>query len=256
MPPELSGMVPRDVHLSAMGRAVAALVTVLVVASLGAVIVMAIAVVTAVDRRERAVADARTVAVERTRGDHPRRIVRYEFEVDGRSFAGRTRLRQADQRTVLQGTSIPVEYVVSDPGVNWVRGYEPRGVPLWTIPLVSGVLLIMAAAIARELRRSWVLLSEGRAVQARVLSQKKVTRDKHTAYQITCEFRDLSGARHTMRYDDTSKAPPAVGAALTVVYHRDDPRRHAVYPFQLVRPTRAPEPARRRRASFVVQRNR
>jgi hypothetical protein len=252
LPSELTGMVPRDVQLSAAGRTAAAIVAALIAAALGAAIVMTIAI--AGGPRERAIVDAQTVIVERTRGEHPRRIVSYRFVVDGGSFQGRTRLREGDHRDVFQGTLIPVEYVASDPNVNWVRGYEPRGIPPWAIPLVSGSLLAVAAAIARGLRRGWVLLSEGRAVQAWVLSQKKVRRDKHTAYEITCEFRDLSGAMHTMRYD-ALKAPPPVGAALTVVYHRDDPRWHAVYPLRFVRPTRAPQRAqrtsRRRSSSFL-----
>ena len=129
----------------------------------------------------------------------------------------------------------------------------PRGVPLWVIPLIPASLLVAVAGIARGLRRNWMLLSEGRAAQGRVISQKKVHRDKHTAYQITCEFRDLSGALHTMRYD-VMKAPPAIGAELTIVYHRDDPRWHAVYPLRLVRPVRAPQPSRRtrRRNAFFL----
>ena len=130
----------------------------------------------------------------------------------------------------------------------------PRGVPPWVIPLVPASLLVAAAGIVHGLRRNWMLLSEGRAAQARVVSQKKVHRDKHTAYQITCEFRDLSGALHTMRYD-VMKAPPAIGTELTIVYHRDDPRWHAVYPLRLVRPVRAPQPSRRTRrrsASFLA----
>ena len=130
----------------------------------------------------------------------------------------------------------------------------PRGVPLWAIPLIPASLLVAVAGIVRGLRRSWMLLSEGRAAQARVVNQKKVRRDNRTAYQITCEFRDLSGAIHTMRYD-VMKAPPSLGSEMTVVYHRDDPRRHAVYPFRLVRPVRAPQPASRtrtRRSSFLA----
>lgn len=245
LPSELAGMVPRDVQLSSAGRIVAALAAALIVAAFGTALGMSVAVARGGERRERALVDARTVAVERTRGEHPRRIVSYGFELEGGSYQGRTRLREGDRRDLFQGTLIPVEYVVSDPKLNWIRGYEPRGVPPWAIPLVSVSLLAAAAATARGLRRSWRLLSEGRAVEARVLSQKKVRRDKHTAYEIACEFRDLSGATHTMRYD-VLKAPPSVGTALTILYHRDDPRWHGVYPLRYVRPTRAPQRARRR----------
>lgn len=123
----------------------------------------------------------------------------------------------------------------------------PRGVPLWAIPLVPASLLVATAGIVHGLRRSWMLLSEGRPALALVTSQKKVHRDKHTAYEITCEFLDLSGAMHTMRYDAT-KSPPPIGSELAIVYHRDDPRWHAVYPLRLVRPVRAPQPARRSRS--------
>jgi hypothetical protein len=253
LPSELAGMVPRDVRLSSAGRIVAALVAALIAAALAAAIAMSIAVGSGDRRRERVLVDAQAVSVDRTRGEHPRRNVSYRFLVEGRAYEGRTRLREADHREVFRGTLIPVEYVPSDPAENWIRGYEPRGVPPWAIPLVSGLLLAAAAGVARGLRRSWVLLSEGRAVEARVLSQKKVQRDKHTAYEITCEFRDLSGALHSMRYD-VPKAPPPVGTALTIVYHRDDPRWHAVYPLRLVRPARVPQRARRtsrRRSTFL-----
>jgi hypothetical protein len=253
LPSELAGMVPRDVRLSSAGRVVAALAAALMAAAVAAAIALSIAVAGGREHRERVLVDAQTISVDRTGGEHPRRIVSYRFAVDDRSYQGRTRLREGDHREVFQGTLIPVEYVASDPAENWIRGYEPRGVPPWTIPLVSGSLLAAAAGVARGLRRSCVLLSEGRAVEARVLSQKKVQRDKHSAYEITCEFRDLSGALHSMRYD-VLKAPPAVGTALTIVYHRDDPRWHAVYPLRNVRPARAPQRARRtsrRRSSFL-----
>lgn len=253
VPPELSGMIPRDVQLSPAGRTLAALVAALIMAALVAAIAMSVAAATAAERGPRASVDARALRVERTRGERPRRIVSYTFSIDGRTYGGRTTLRERDHRDVFQGTLLPVEYVVSNPGVNWIRGYERGGLPVWLIPLVSISLLAAAGGIARLLRRSWVLLSEGRAVQARVLSQRKVRRDKHPAYEITSEFRDLSGARHTMRYD-VLKAPPAVGSTLTVVYHRDDPRWHAVYPLQLVRPTRAPQPPTRTAGTHAERR--
>jgi hypothetical protein len=81
-------------------------------------------------------------------------------------------------------------------------------------------------------------MSEGRGVQGRVIGQKKVHRDKHTAYQITCSFQDFSGATRTMHYD-VAKAPPAAGTPITIVYHRDNPRWVRVYPMKFVRPARA-----------------
>ena len=254
-PSELTGTVPRDVRLSASGIAVAVVVSLMAVGALVSAIVMSIATLRAREPRERVTVSAQTLAVEQRRGEHPRRIVTYSFEVNGRSFQGRTRLQERDRREFLRGTPIPIEYVASDPELSWVVGYEPGGVPPWAVPLLSGALLAAAAGITWRLRRDWVLLSEGRAALARVTSPKKVHRDKHTAYEITTVFQDLSGATHTMRYD-ASKTPPPVGTLVAIVYHRDNPRWNTVYPLKFVRPSRAPVRARpsrgERAASFLA----
>jgi hypothetical protein len=237
-PSELTGMVPRDVRFTSAGIAVVAIVCLLVLGALVSAILLSIDVARARHPRERASTLAQTVAVEVRRGEHPRRGVSYRFEVDGRAFAGRATLRERDRRDLFEGGTIQVEYIRSDPSMNWVTGYEPRPVPAWAVPLVAGVLIALAGAIAWHLRRDWVLMSEGRGVQGRVIGQKKVHRDKHTAYQITCSFQDFSGATRTMHYD-VAKAPPAAGTPITIVYHRDNPRWNRVYPLKFVRPARA-----------------
>jgi hypothetical protein len=237
LPSELTGMVPRDVRFTASGIVVVALVCVLVLGAVTSAVLLSIQVARTRHPRERASTLAQTVAVELRDGEHPRRTVRYQFDVNGRAFTGRMTLPERDRRNVLEGAPIAVEYVASNPAKNWIAGYEPRPVPAWIIPIISGALIAAAGAIAWGVRRDWVLLSEGRGALGRVIGQKKVRRGEHTAHQVTCTFEDFSGATRTMRYD-VGKAPPATGAPITIVYHRDNPGWSHVYPLTFVRPAR------------------
>jgi len=98
-------------------------------------------------------------------------------------------------------------------------------------------LLIVATALVWVVRRQRILLSEGRAARARVMALKKVSSDKGKRYRVTYEFQTLSGARQQSRCE-IGKTPPAIGATIPVVYHRDRPDWSATYPLQLVRPGR------------------
>ena len=238
LPAELTGMVPRDVRFTASGIVVVALVCMLILGALTSAVLLSIQVARARQPRERVSTLAQTVAIQLRRGEHPRRTIRYQFDVNGRGFTGSMTLPERDRRNVLEGAPLAVEYVASDPAMNWIAGYEPRPVPAWLIPIISGALLAAAGAIAWGVRRDWVLLSEGRSVLGRVIAQKKVRRGEHTAHQVTCTFEDFSGAIRTMRYD-VGKAPPAPGAPIAIVYHRDNPRWSHVYPLTFVRPARA-----------------
>jgi len=248
LPPELLGSVPRDVRLTAGGIAVAGVAIAIAVGALVAAIVMSIAYTQAGAERERreregVAVEAEVVQVVPRRGEHPRQVVTYRFEVDGRSYSGRTTLRENDRRDMTRGAPIHITYLTSQPERSWVAGYRPAGVPLWMIPLTTLLLLVTAAVIARRVRRQWILLSEGRVAQARVTDFKQVHRDKRTAYRVSYEFETLSGAKQTARYE-IGKRPPPIGTVMPVVYHRDRPQWSAVYPLQLVRPVRETGPIR------------
>jgi hypothetical protein len=241
LPTELSGTVPREVRLSGGGIALAVIASAMAIGALVSAILLSVVFSrfeAQFQRSERdgATAQAHVVQVATRRGEHPRRIVTYGYEVDGRSYTGRTTLRQRDRRAIAQGEPIAIGYLRSHPESSWMAGYEPDVMPLWVIPLMSGGLLLGAAAITWAVRRQWVLLSEGRVARARIVAHKKIRKDKHTAYRVNYEFQTLSGATHTGRYD-VRKGPPQVGTTMTIVYHRDNPKWSAAYPLQLVRPT-------------------
>jgi hypothetical protein len=242
LPPELAGAVPRDVRLTAGGLVVAALAVAVAVGALVAAIVMSVVYMRASDERrlrerDGVAADAVVVQVVEKRGDGPHRVVTYRYDVNGGSYTGRTALRNSDHRVLSIGAPVRIGLVPSQPERSWVIGYEPTGFPLWVIPLTVSSLLVAAIGLAWSVRRQWTLLSEGRAARARVTALKKVSSDKGKRYRVTYEFQTLSGALQRSRCD-VGKTPPAIGATIPVVYHRDRPEWSATYPMQLVRPGR------------------
>ena len=241
LPTELSGTVPREVRLNAGGAALAVFAAAMAIAALVSAILISIAYTRSESDVQLREGDGTTVQahvlqVATRRGEHPRRVVTYGYEVDGRSYTGRTTLRQRDRRAIARGDPMAIGYLRSHPESSWMAGFEPDVIPLWVIPLTSGSLLLGAGAMAWAVRRQWVLLSEGRVARARIIAHKKIQKDKHTVYRVNYEFQALSGATHVGRYD-IRKGPPAVGATVTIVYHRDNPKWSAMYPLQLVRPT-------------------
>ena len=242
LPPELAGAVPRDVRLTIGGLVVASLAVAAAVGALVAGIVMTLVYMRASDarqlrERDGVEAEAVVVQVVEKRGDGPHRVVIYRYGADGRSYTGRTSLRNRDRRLLRTGAPIRIGLVASQPERSWVIGYEPGGFPVLVIPMTVFSLLIVATALVWVVRRQWILLSEGRAARARVMALKKVSSDKGKRYRVTYEFQTLSGARQQSR-SDIGKTPPAIGATIPVVYHRDRPDWSATYPLPLVRPGR------------------
>ena len=243
VPPELQGAVPRDVRLTAAGSVLVAMAIAAAAAAFVTVIVMSVAYSRAAEEkqlRERAgvSATARVEQVVVRRGEHPRRIVTYRYDVGGRSYAGRVTLHENDRRDVARGTPMRIEFVPWRPEASWMAGDRPSPFPIWAIPIAAISLLLTASLIAWTVRRQWILLTEGRAALARVTGFKKVHRE-HTrkAYRVSYEFKTLSGARQTSKCE-IGKAPPPIGSVFPIIYHRDQPTWSATYPLALVRPSR------------------
>jgi hypothetical protein len=243
LPTELLGAIPRDVELTAGGRITLGIAAAFVVAAVASAVVMSWVYMDGEQRRALHERDGVFINAEVTRvtysksDDGRRRTVTFTYEVDGRSYVGRQRLRNSDQRIVADGGTIAIGFVSSDPQTSWVRGYEEGGFPLAVIPFVSLALLATGFVVAWSVHRQRAMLSEGRVTLARVVNYKKKG-DSHTRrYRVACEFQTLSGAQQTAYYD-TGKAPPAVGAIVPILYHRDTPTRTSAYPVPLVRTVR------------------
>ena len=108
VPPELHGAIPRDVRLTAAGKALVAIAIATGAAAFITVIVMSVVYAGAAEEtqlreRDGISATARVEQVVWRRGEHPRRIVTYRYDVGGRSYDGRVTLRENDRRDIAPG---------------------------------------------------------------------------------------------------------------------------------------------------------
>ena len=239
LPKELQRSTPRPVALSSSGKGVAAGAIALLIAAVSSGILLS-ARATADEERVRRLAaegistEARVTRIERKRGENPQVIVTYRYTVDRRDYNGRTKLRKRDRRQVSVGSQVAVRYLPSRPDESWMHGYEPSRLPFWLVPVVPAALLLAAIAIGIVLRRQARFLADGRAALALVTATKKVSRGDHKVWRVDYEWILLSGARRTGQRDK-GKNPPAPGTVIPMVYDRDNPDAHALYPLSLVR---------------------
>jgi len=236
VPSELAGGLPRAVRFSSAGLTLALVAVVLAAAAGVSAILLSLVVARSNEERrlrerDGVPSEAEVVQMTPRRGDTPGRLT-YRYVVDGRDYTGRARLRNRDVSPPVEGALVAIAYLRARPDTSWLRGDEPRHMPPWVVPLTSLSLLALAAAVARTPRRQRRLLAEGRVAEARITKQTKVRKG---GYRVTYQFRALSGATLTGRLH-VEKAPPAVGAKVPVVYHRDRPEWSALYPLPLVRP--------------------
>jgi hypothetical protein len=233
--------VPRDVELTREGRVLAILSAALIVAALGLGVWSVIFHIRQtrerdLRRQDAVLTNADVLDVRSTRDKHPRELVTYRFTAaDGRSRVATVRLGRDEQRP--SGGTIVVGYLRSNPDENWASGHEPDGIPVWVAPIVSVALATFAWIVIWRLRRDWTLLSEGRIAQGRVSTARRVAHQHHHVTRVTYEFTTLAGAAVQGRAD-LRRRPPTTGDAVTVVYHRDDPRWNALYPLSLVQSAR------------------
>jgi hypothetical protein len=233
------GATPREVTLTRAGVAVTIVAGVMAAGAIAAAIGLPIVHVRQTAQaevllRDSAVGDARIVAISGPRGEEHVRRVTFAYTADAASFTADATLNQRESRRVAIGDTIGVRYLRSDPRRVWIRGDEPGVIPIAVIPLPVVGLLTLAGLIVWRVQRQRSLLSEGRFAYARVVASKK---SEHGA-RVSYEFTTLSGGTCVAR-SDTGRRPPEVGSVVPVVYHRDDPRRSALYPPSLVKPAKA-----------------
>ncbi len=169
-----------------------------------------------------------------TRGKNPRYFVNYRYTASGQLHEGRANVSRTSWTKLSAGGSLTVRYLPADPGRSWLRGYEP-GIPFWVGPVAALCLAVIGIFPWYSLRRQWMLLAEGRPAQAQVTVFKKVRHQHGYHYQVSYEFRTMSGATRTGRYN-AQKSPPASGTTIQVVYNPDRPEDSMPYPLALVRP--------------------
>ena len=239
LPPELLRSTPRDVVLTAGGRAVVIFSLALVAGAIGlGVWLSALATRDAARLRQMQnspmVVSGEVTSVNVTHDKDRRRIVRYRYEADGTTYTGRASLPMRGGSQFQVGSAVEIGYVASQPRVSWIRGHEPSGTPAW-VPLVAPLSLLMVPlAIRYQVRRQRRLLEDGRPAIARVTAIKRVQHQHGQNYRVSIEFHDMSGALRTGRFDQVRK-PSAVGADIVILYDPEERKRLARYPMSLVR---------------------
>jgi hypothetical protein len=239
IPPELASSRPRPVRLTGAGRLVAGIGALLPVAALMSGFwlhdqaVRDRALREAVDEQG-IVAKAVVTDLTRTHEKSSRYFVHYRYFAGERVYMTRGSVGRGYWANLRQGGPIIVRYLPSRPEESWIRGYEPRGVPPWAGPVVAMGLALSAPLFWYALRRQWVLLMEGRGALAQVTRSKKMRSQHGAHYDVDYEFRLMSGAVGSGRYN-SKQSPPPDGTTICVVYDPDRPNRSARYPLTLVR---------------------
>jgi hypothetical protein len=178
---------------------------------------------------------ARVVRVQRRGGGNDRRsTVHYRYVVGDREYAGATTVRRVDRDRYEPGSQIAVRYLSSEPRTSWKEGYAPRRQPIWPAFVLPAGAVLVALALAAQIRRQSRLLTYGRPAVATVTKVEKKRSDKGTYWRVHYEWTLLSGGKRQGRYNHGKKLPPAVGTTIPIVYDRDQPSRHGKYPLSLV----------------------
>lgn len=243
-PLELQRSRPRDVQLSAGGVFVTILAAALLAGSV--VVTILLSRESASQIRERRLLDTTGVATrarvvrlwrEANEGKTPR--VEYAYDAAGREFDGRRRLPLKWWQSLQTGDSIDIRYLPADPGRHLVVHAEPIVLPPW-LSIVAGALLAAGGlGCVGAVRRQRRLLSDGRIARATVTKIPKHHTPHGGSYRaVAFTFATLSGATIAGKSSTTRKGPD-IGASIWVVYDPDNPKRSAVYPFQLVTLPRA-----------------
>lgn len=227
---------PREVRLRRGGRALACVGVGLWLAALVAGVSLEVEARAQAERqrvfREHAVhANGEVTRLWRRRGESRQTWIAYRFSAGGRDYARQVRVPPATWQALGVGSSVPIRYLPSNPGVNFLAGTGPGRSPVLLPYLVAAALAVGGALVLLPLRIQRRLLAEGRAAQGRVTRHKRGQHGTSARF----EFVALSGSRFEGETGPRFRLPP-VGSLVCVLYDPDHPPRSALYPFSLVVP--------------------
>jgi hypothetical protein len=233
---------PRQVRLSAGGKALMALAIALVAGGLAAGV--GLGWVASRDADESRLFHLESVSTHgvitrlwRARGNQRQPWMAYQFAAEGRTLQRSAKVSLRFWRELQVGTSLPIRYVPSRPEINYPFDFSPKPMPPWLPALIAVALVFGGLLTTLPVRIQRKLLSEGRPAPAIVTKHEDIHRgkagrkhDKKYHY----EFSLLTGATGK-GHAGPAKNPPAIGATIIVMYHPEDPRKNVPYPLSLVR---------------------
>jgi hypothetical protein len=239
-PPGLRRSRPRDVVLTAGGRALYAAGFILLAAAIVAGVALYLAAQRQSAERQAFDRDSVTTSAFVTRlwrgsGDPKPAMVAYRFEAAGAVYEGQSKIRLSAWRALEHGGAIEVRYLPDHPGRSLVAGAERGGLPPWIAFLVAAGLAAGGALCLAGLNGQRRLLMDGRAAPALVTAIVKHSSSHGGSHRsIKYTFPLMSGSIATGK-SEAPRKPPAVGSVICIVYDPDRPGRSRPYPFPLVR---------------------
>jgi Protein of unknown function (DUF3592) len=237
LPWELQRSAPRDVRLTAGGRALVILAWLLTAGALSAG-----AALYAEARRQSNAAlemDRRGVAapalvdrVWRTNGDDKPAYVAFHFDAKGARIDGESRMQVPVWRELRPGSTVRVRYLPENPRRWAVTGERRNRLPFGVAYVVSLTLAAIALSCAAAVRWQRVLLREGRPARATVTAVTTQQGSHSSQTVMAYEFSLFGGGTRTGKATVTK--PPPVGTTISIVYDSDQPKRNRPYPFSFV----------------------
>ena len=238
LPPELERSAPRDVGLTAGGRALIVLAWLLAAAASGAGIALHFEARRQSDTAsdfDRCSVSASAVVdrLWRKTGDGKPAYAAFHFDANGTRIDGESRMRLPVWRELRAGATIAVHYLPENPR-NFVVAGQRRDRMRFAVPYaVTLALAALALLCTGAVRRQRRLLSEGRPARAVVTKVKKKKGAHGASYrEIFYEFRVLAGTKATGKAVATTSAEE--GGTISVVYDPERPAWNRLYPFPLV----------------------
>jgi hypothetical protein len=238
LPPELERSAPRDVGLTAGGRALMLLAWLLVAGSVAAGVALYLEALrqsnAALDLDRRGVtANAVVDRLWREDDDGKPAFAAFHFEANGARIDGESRMQMPAWRQLRTGSTLPVRYLPENPRRFVVAGRRRGGMPFAVAYIVSSILGAIALLCLAVVRWQRTLLSEGRAAPAVVTAVRKSHGSSgETQRVMDYEFRVLGGTLATGKAAASKAA--GVGTTISVVYDPERPKRNRPYPFSLV----------------------
>jgi hypothetical protein len=241
-PPDgLDRSLPREVRLTAAGRALVVASAALCIGAVAAGVGLAARAGRQAEELRLLQRNGASTAGEVTRlwrgegESRRRRFMAYRFTVDGRAYERHVRLGLSAWSALRVGSEVPLRYLPSNPALHYRLGAEPRPESPLLAFAAGGALALCGGLVLLPLRAQRRLLAEGRAAQGFVTRHRRTQHVHHHGTVFHFAFEVLSGATVHGKAGPGTKTP-AVGSAICVLYDPDDPRRNAPYPFALVEP--------------------
>ena len=120
----------------------------------------------------------------------------YEFQVDGQTYIGETRVPEERYNATDEGSPVPILYLPSNPKQSVLADHHLRPYP---ITVTAGIFLLLAVpvffSVVRLRWQSDMLLQKGQVIRGEIIDVRRVDNDGEPFYAIKYLFEEPSTAK-------------------------------------------------------------